>query len=197
MKTLVFATNNNHKLAEISSLNARGFHIVSLAEIGCTEDIPETEPTLEGNALLKARYVHSRYGLDCFADDTGLEIEALGGRPGVYSARYGGKAHDFEANMDKVLEELKGVNNRKAQFRTVIALIMDGEEFLFQGIVKGDMLTERRGAEGFGYDPIFQPEGCKRTFAEMTMEEKNTMSHRARAISKLTEFLQERAALEA
>jgi len=190
MKTLVFATSSKHKLDEISSLTARGFHIVSLAEIGCTEDIPETEPTLEGNALLKVRYVHSRYGHDCFADDTGLEIDALDGRPGVYSARYGGKAHDFGANMDKVLEELMGINNRKAQFRTVIALIMNEDEFLFEGIVKGNMLTERHGTEGFGYDPIFQPEGCKRTFAEMTMEEKNAMSHRARAVSKLAEFLQ-------
>lgn len=190
MKTLVFATNNKHKIEEVSSLSMRGFHIVSLAEIGCTEDIPETEPTLEGNALLKARYVFSKYGNDCFADDTGLEIEALDGRPGVFSARYGGKAHDFEANMDKVLEELKGTDNRKAQFRTVIALIMAGEEFLFEGIVRGNMLTERHGAAGFGYDPIFQPEDCKSTFAEMTMEEKNAMSHRARAVSKLAEFLQ-------
>ncbi len=193
MKTLVFATNNKHKLEEISSLTARGFNIVSLAETGCTEDIPETEPTLEGNALLKARYVHSRYGHDCFADDTGLEIDALDGRPGVYSARYGGKTHDFEANMDKVLEEMTGMNNRKARFRTVIALIIDGKEFLFEGIVEGNMLTERHGAEGFGYDPIFQPQGTNLTFAEMTMEEKNTMSHRARAVSKLAAFLQERA----
>lgn len=193
MKTLVFATNNKHKLEEISSLTARGFHIVSLAETGCTEDIPETEPTLEGNALLKARYVHSRYGHDCFADDTGLEIDALDGRPGVYSARYGGKTHDFEANMDKVLEEMKGMNNRKARFRTVIALIMDGKESLFEGIVEGNMLTERHGAAGFGYDPIFQPLGSNLTFAEMTMEEKNTMSHRARAVSKLAAFLQESA----
>ncbi|HEX7411990.1 MAG TPA: non-canonical purine NTP diphosphatase [Bacteroidales bacterium] len=196
MKTLVFATNNKHKLEEVSSLTARGFHIVSLDEIGCTKDIPETEPTLEGNALLKARYVHSRYGHDCFADDTGLEIDALDGRPGVYSARYSGKEHDFEANMDKVLGELKGIINRKAQFRTVIALIMYGKEYLFEGIVKGNMLTERHGAEGFGYDPIFQPEGCKHTFAEMTLEEKNTMSHRARAVSKLAEFLQERVVKE-
>lgn len=192
MKTLVFATNNKHKLEEVSSLTSRGFHIVSLAGIGCSEDIPETEPTLEGNALLKARYVHSRYGHDCFADDTGLEVDALDGRPGVYSARYGGKTHDFEANMDKVLEELEGKQNRKAQFRTVIALILEGEEFLFEGIVRGNMLTERHGAEGFGYDPIFQPEGCEHTFAEMTMEEKNSMSHRARAVSKLAEFLQNR-----
>lgn len=191
MKTLVFATNNEHKIKEINSLSARGFHIVSLAEIGLTDDIPETEPTLEGNALLKARYVHSRLGNDCFADDTGLEIDALDGRPGVYSARYGGIVHDFESNMSKVLEELKGITNRKAQFRTVIALIMNGEEYLFEGIVKGNMLTEKHGTEGFGYDPIFQPEGSKLTFAEMTMEEKNTMSHRARAISKLADFLRE------
>jgi XTP/dITP diphosphohydrolase len=196
MKTLVFATNNKHKLEEISSLTMRGFQIKSLAEIGCDEDIPETEPTLEGNALIKARYVYSKYGMDCFADDTGLEIESLNGRPGVFSARYGGKAHDFEANMDKVLLELKGISNRKAQFRTVIALIIKGEEFLFEGIVKGEILTERHGAEGFGYDPIFRPEDSTRTFAEMQLEEKNKMSHRARAVSKLAEFLKELAAKE-
>jgi len=193
MKTLIFATNNKHKLEEIGSLTARGFHILSLAEIGCTEEIPETEPTLEGNALLKARFVHSRFVHDCFADDTGLEIDALNGRPGVYSARYGGKAHDFELNMDKVLEELKGITNRKAQFRTVIALIMEEQEFLFEGIVKGNVLTEKRGKEGFGYDPIFQPEGCDHSFAEMTMEEKNAMSHRARAVNKLAKFLREKS----
>jgi len=192
MKTLVFATNNKHKLEEVRNLTGRGFNIVSLEEIGFTEDIPETEPTLEGNALLKARYVHSKYGHDCFGDDTGLEIDALDGRPGVYSARYGGKIHDFEANMDKVLEELKDNKNRAAQFRTVIALILDGEEFLFEGIVKGNMLTERHGSEGFGYDPIFQPEGCEHTFAEMTMQEKNSLSHRARAVAKLANFLKER-----
>jgi len=196
MKTLVFATNNKHKLEEISSLTRRGFQIKSLAEIGCDEDIPETEPTLEGNALIKARYVYSKYGMDCFADDTGLEIESLHGRPGVFSARYGGKAHDFEANMDKVLLELKGISNRKAQFRTVIALIINGEEFLFEGIVKGEILTERHGAEGFGYDPIFRPEDSTRTFAEMPLEEKNKMSHRARAVSKLAEFLKKRTAKE-
>lgn len=196
MKTLVFATNNKHKLEEISSLTGRGFQIESLAEIGCYEDIPETEPTLEGNALIKARYVHSKYGMDCFADDTGLEIESLHGRPGVFSARYGGKAHDFEANMDKVLLELKGISNRKAQFRTVIALIIKGEEFLFEGIVKGEILTERHGSEGFGYDPIFRPEDSTRTFAEMPLEEKNKMSHRAWAVSKLAEFLKELAAKE-
>jgi len=146
MKNLVFATNNKHKLEEVRNLTGRGFNIVSLEEIGFTEDIPETEPTLEGNALLKARYVHSKYGNDCFGDDTGLEIDVLDGRPGVYSARYGGKIHDFEANMDKVLEELKDNKNRAAQFRTVIALILDGEEFLFEGIVKGNMLTERHGS---------------------------------------------------
>lgn len=190
MKTLVFATNNKHKLGEVASLTGRGFHIVSLAEIGCNEDIPETEPTLEGNALLKARYIYSKYGLDCFADDTGLEIEALDGRPGVFSARYGGKAHDFEANMDKVLDELKGIGNRKAQFRTAIALILNGKEFLFEGIIRGLILNEKHGKEGFGYDSIFQPEGSNLTFAEMALEEKNTMSHRARAVSKLTDFLE-------
>jgi XTP/dITP diphosphohydrolase len=193
MKTLVFATNNKHKLEEIASLASRGFHIVSLAEIDCNEDIPETEPTLEGNALLKARFIYSKYGMDCFADDTGLEIEALGGRPGVFSARYGGKTHDFEANMDKVLVELLEKQNRYAQFRTVIALILNGNEFLFEGIVKGVILTEKHGIEGFGYDPIFQPEGSNQTFAEMSLEEKNRMSHRARAVRKLADFLQEQS----
>jgi XTP/dITP diphosphohydrolase len=190
MKTLVFATNNKHKLEEIGNLAGRGFHIVSLSEIGCAEDIPETEPTLEGNALLKARYIYSKYGMDCFADDTGLEIDVLDGRPGVYSARYGGKAHDFDANMNKVLAELQGLINRKAQFRTVIALILNGEEFLFEGSVKGVILNEKHGTEGFGYDPIFKPDGKANTFAEMSIEEKNTISHRALAVSKLADFLQ-------
>jgi XTP/dITP diphosphohydrolase len=196
MKTLVFATNNKHKLEEISNLTGRGFHIVSLSEIGCNEDIPETEPTLEGNALLKARYIYSKFGLDCFADDTGLEIDALYDRPGVFSARYGGKAHDYEANMDKVLSELDGFENRKAQFRTVIALILNSKEFLFEGIVKGSILKVKHGTQGFGYDPIFQPDGSSLTFAEMSLNEKNTMSHRARAVSKLADFLQGQAIAE-
>jgi len=196
MKTLVFATNNKHKLEEIANLTERRFHIVSLSEIGCHEDIPETESTLEGNALLKARYVFSKYRMDCFADDTGLEIAALDGRPGVYSARYGGKAHDFEANMDKVLIELKGNSNRKAQFRTIIALIINGEEFLFEGIVKGEILDEKHGVKGFGYDPIFKPDSCFCTFAEMPLEEKNLISHRARAVGKLADFLQKQAVEE-
>jgi XTP/dITP diphosphohydrolase len=192
MKTLVFATNNKHKLEEIAGLIKREFHIVSLAEIGCVEDIPETEPTLEGNALLKARYINLKYGMDCFADDTGLEIEVLDGRPGVFSARYGGKAHDFDANIDKVLHELEGISNRKAQFRTVIALILGGDEFLFEGSVKGLILTEKHGKKGFGYDPIFRPEGSSLTFAEMALNDKNAISHRARAVLKLTNFLQQR-----
>jgi XTP/dITP diphosphohydrolase len=193
MRTLVFATNNKHKLDEIANLTGLGFHIVSLAEIGCTEDIPETEATLEGNALLKARYIYSKYGKDCFADDTGLEIEALGGRPGVYSARYAGKAHDFEGNMNKVLKELLGINNRRAQFRTVIALIYNGKEYLFEGVVKGEIIHKKQGSGGFGYDPVFKPVGSSHTFAEMSMDEKNSMSHRARAVSRLAEFLKKQS----
>jgi XTP/dITP diphosphohydrolase len=193
IKTLVFATNNKHKLDEIANLTGLGFHIVSLAEIGCTEDIPETEPTLEGNALLKARFIYSKYGKDCFADDTGLEIEALNGRPGVYSARYAGKAHDFESNMEKVLKELRGISNREAQFRTVIALILDGKEFLFEGVVRGEIIHNKNGSGGFGYDPIFKPAGSALTFAEMRMDEKNSMSHRARAVNRLAEFLQKKS----
>jgi len=186
---LIFATNNLHKITEIQSLIGDNFILKSLKQIGCTEDIPETEPTLEGNALLKARHIYDKYGKNCFADDTGLEIEALDGRPGVFSARYATDGHDFEANIDKVLEELAGAENRKARFRTVVALILDGSVHYFEGIVNGEIITERKGIEGFGYDPVFQPDGYNLTFAEMPLQEKNKISHRARAVGKLVDFL--------
>ena len=168
------------------------FRIASLKEIGCTDDIPETADTLEGNALQKARYVKDKFGYDCFADDTGLEVEALGGAPGVFSARYAGPGHDSEANMRKLLKELEGKMNRQAQFRTVVALLLEGREYTFEGIVCGTILTERRGTAGFGYDPVFVPEGYAETFAEMGSEEKNRISHRARAVQKLADFLHKR-----
>ena len=192
MKTLVFATNNLHKLEEVRDILGGSFRIASLKEIECTDDIPETADTLEGNALQKARYVKDKFGYDCFADDTGLEVEALGGAPGVFSARYAGPGHDSEANMRKLLKELEGKTNRQAQFRTVVALLLDGEEYTFEGIVRGTILTERRGTAGFGYDPVFVPEGYAETFAEMGSEEKNRISHRARAVQKLADFLHKR-----
>lgn len=192
MKTLVFATNNLHKLEEVRDILGGSFRIASLKEIECTDDIPETADTLEGNALQKARYVKDKFGYDCFADDTGLEVEALGGAPGVFSARYAGLGHDSEANMRKLLKELEGKTNRQAQFRTVVALILEGREYTFEGIVRGTILTERRGTAGFGYDPVFVPEGYAETFAEMGSEEKNRISHRARAVQKLADFLHKR-----
>ena len=192
MKTLVFATNNLHKLEEVRDILGGSFRIASLKEIGCTDDIPETADTLEGNSLQKARYVKEKFGYDCFADDTGLEVEALGGAPGVFSARYAGPGHDSEANMQKLLKELEGKTNRQAQFRTVVALILEGREYTFEGIVRGTILTERRGTAGFGYDPVFVPEGYAETFAEMGSEEKNRISHRARAVQKLADFLHKR-----
>jgi len=189
MSELIFATNNLHKLTEIQSIIGDKFSIKSLQQIGCNEDIPETAPTLEGNALLKAEFVFNRYGKNCFADDTGLEIEALNGRPGVFSARYATNGHDFEANIDKVLSELSGIENRKARFRTVIALILDGSVHYFEGIVNGEIIAERKGGKGFGYDPVFLPDGYQLTFAEMSLSEKNTISHRAKAVNRLVEFL--------
>lgn len=186
---LIFATNNLHKLTEIQSLIGDTFILKSLQEIGCTEDIPETAPTLEGNALLKAQYIYAKYGKNCFADDTGLEIEALDGRPGVFSARYATDEHNFEANIDKVLGELTDLDNRKARFRTVIALIFKGTVFYFEGIVNGEIIKERKGIKGFGYDPVFLPDGYEQTFAEMPLSEKNKISHRARAVIKLVDFL--------
>ena len=188
--TLVFATNNEHKLEEVRKIAGTEFRILSLSEIDCHDDIPETADTLEGNALLKARYVKEHYGYDCFADDTGLEVDALGGAPGVYSARYAGHDRSAEANMNKLLDELNGVENRTARFRTVIALILRGEEHLFEGSVEGRILTDKRGASGFGYDPLFVPEGYDLSFAEMGNEMKNDISHRARAVRRLEQFLE-------
>ena len=187
---IVFATNNAHKLSEVAQVVGEKFELVTLRECGITEDIPENEPTLEGNALAKARYVYSRTGLNCFADDTGLEVDALGGEPGVRSARYATDGHDDEANKRLLLERMQGVENRAAQFRTAVALIMDGEEYLFEGIVRGDIATEEHGEGGFGYDPLFFPEGGAKTFAEISAEAKNEISHRGRAVRKLAEFLQ-------
>ena len=189
---IVFATNNAHKLNEVRQVVGSSFEIVSLRECGITEDIPENEPTLEGNALAKARYIHARTGLDCFADDTGLEVDALGGEPGVRSARYATDGHDDEANKRLLLERMSGIENRAAQFRTAVALILDGKEYLFEGVVRGAIAAEQHGEGGFGYDPLFFPEGGDRTFAEMSGEEKNTISHRGRAVRKLAEFLQEK-----
>ncbi|HPR60147.1 MAG TPA: non-canonical purine NTP diphosphatase [Prolixibacteraceae bacterium] len=190
MKKIVFATNNQHKLNEVRSMLADKFEILSLVDIGCTEDIPETAETLEGNALIKAQYVAQNYGMNCFADDTGLEVEALGMRPGVYSARYAGTQKSSSDNMDKLLFELDKINNRKARFRTVISLIIDKHEMFFEGIVDGNIITEKLGNEGFGYDPIFKPLGYEQTFAQMDIDEKNKISHRGRAVEKLIAYLQ-------
>lgn len=190
MKQIVFATNNKHKLQEIREIVGDKLTISSLLDIGCTEDIPENEPTLEGNALAKARYVKEHYGYDCFADDTGLEVEALNGQPGVHSARYApGEGHDSQANMKLLLENMKDKQNRSARFRTVIALIVDGKEQLVEGIVNGYITEQPSGSEGFGYDPVFAPEGYDKTFAMMTSEEKNNISHRGRATRKLLDIL--------
>lgn len=191
MKTLVFATHNQHKLIEISAMVSEKFELKSLNDINCFDEIPEEKDTLEGNALDKARFVFEKYGLNCFADDTGLEIEALNGRPGVYSARYAGESKDSQANMNKVLAEMEGISNRKARFRTVIALIIEGNEFLLEGIVNGNIIEHKRGSSGFGYDPIFIPDGYHCTFAEMDLTEKNKISHRAIATLKLIEFLKD------
>lgn len=185
----VFATNNAHKLEEVTAILGSRLEVLSLKDIDCHTDIPETADTLEGNALLKAQYIYRHYGMDCFADDTGLEVEALDGAPGVYSARYAGDGHNSEANMLKLLHELEGVENRKAQFRTAFALIINGKEHLFEGIVKGEIIKTRQGNSGFGYDPVFVPEGYSQTFAEMGHELKNQISHRAVATRKLCKFL--------
>jgi XTP/dITP diphosphohydrolase len=186
---LVFATHNHNKAKEIQALVPEGITIVTLDDLQCNEDIPETAPTLEGNAIQKAEYIVNQFNLNVFADDTGLEIEALNGEPGVISARYAGEQRDSNQNMDLVLKKLNGIENRNAQFRTAIALYWEGEMHLFEGIVKGTMRTEKSGEEGFGYDPIFQPENCGKTFAEMSLDEKNKMSHRARALEKMIAFL--------
>ena len=189
-RTLVFATNNPHKLREIREIMPDHITILSLADIHCEGDIPETADTLEGNALIKAHYVYDRYGFDCFADDTGLEVEALNGGPGVHTARYAGESQDPDANMKKMTAEMQENTNRHARFRTVIALIEKGVEHLFTGIVDGEIATEPRGEQGFGYDPIFIPEQTGLTFAQMGEEGKNQISHRARAVGKLLDFLQ-------
>lgn len=186
---LVFATNNRHKLEEVNKLLGNKMNILSLQDIHCNEDIPEQQPTLEGNALQKARYIYKKYGKNVFADDTGLEVEAIDWMPGVMSARYAGEEKNSMKNMNKLLEQLNGVKNRFAQFRTVIALIIDGKEFTFEGKVIGKIINEKRGEQGFGYDPIFLPEGYNKTFAELPLSEKNKISHRARAINNLVNFI--------
>jgi|SRR5690554_149533 len=186
---LVFASNNKNKIQEIKQLLPSNIEVVSLGEIGCTEDIPETEDTIEGNASVKANYVTQNYGLSCFADDSGLEVEALDGAPGVYSARYAGEQKDDNDNIQKLLLELKDKNNRNAQFKTVIALNLNNKQYLFTGVIKGEIITEKRGTNGFGYDPVFIANNSDKTFAELTSEEKNKVSHRAKAVEQLVEWL--------
>ncbi len=186
---LVFATHNQHKVAELAALLPPGIELISLNEAGITEEIVENGSKLEDNALIKARYVYEHLGLPCFADDTGLEVEALDGAPGVYSARYAGEPVSHERNIDKLLGQMQGVANRQARFRTVIALICQGKEYLFEGIVEGTITTARQGSGGFGYDPVFLPNGFNRTFAQMSLERKNSISHRGRAVDKLIAFL--------
>lgn len=191
-KTLVFVTNNSHKLAELRAIIGDDFDLCSLADIGCGDDIPEPFDTLEENALAKARWVKQRYGFDCFADDTGLEVDALGGQPGVRSARYAGDGHDSAANMALLLKNMENHDRRTARFRTVIALIEGDDEHLFEGVVEGNILREQHGEEGFGYDPVFQPLGWDRTFAQASPSEKNAVSHRGRAVKKLIDYLKNR-----
>lgn len=186
---LIFATNNTHKLEELQAIIGNRIKLLSLKDIGCNEEIPEEQPTLEGNASQKAFYIYNKYGYNCFADDTGLEIEALNGEPGVYSARYAGEEKSAEANMDKVLAALLKIKNRNARFRTVISLVIDGIEKQFEGFVEGTILNEKAGISGFGYDPIFRPEGFSKTFAEMSLSDKNKVSHRGRAVEKLVSYL--------
>ncbi len=188
-KKIIFATNNAHKLHEVEKILNDKVKLLSLNDINCHDDIPETADTLEGNALQKARFIYEKYQVDCFADDTGLEVEALDNAPGVYSARYAGEQRSSEDNMNKLLSALLDKENRNARFRTVIALILDGKEYLFEGTVKGLIEKERKGNEGFGYDPIFRPEGYKETFAELSLETKNKISHRGLAVAKLVDFL--------
>ena len=188
---LVFATNNKHKLDEIRAILGDKIELLSLNDINCHDDIPETADTLQGNALIKARYIYDKFGVNCFADDTGLEVDSLGGEPGVYSARYAGEECDPKANMNKLLDNLTEKTDRNAQFRTVIALIIEGEEKLFEGNVKGIISNEKMGDAGFGYDPIFIPEGFSESFAQMSSEMKNSISHRYRATEKLCKYLKE------
>ena len=189
MKKIVFATNNKHKLDEIRKITTGRIEILSLSDINCNEDIEETGTTLEENALIKVRYVKNKYGYDCFGDDSGLEVEALNGEPGVYSSRYAGAQCNPQDNMNKLLDALQGINNRNAQFRTVIAVTLNNNEHLFEGVVKGHITTEKHGSNGFGYDPIFMPIGYNNTFGELSDEVKNGISHRAVAMEKLIAFL--------
>ncbi len=189
MPELIFATNNLHKLQEIQQAVGNKINILSLKDIGCDEDIPETASTLEGNASLKSWYIYSHFHKNCFADDTGLEVVALNGRPGVHSARYAGPGHDHEKNIEKLLAELQGVSNRKARFRTVISLIMNGNEIIFEGIANGNISNQKHGDKGFGYDPVFIPDGYQKSFAEMDLDEKNIISHRGIAVRKLLNYL--------
>lgn len=189
MRKLVFATNNAHKLEEARRICEGKFEILSMSEIGCSDDIPETASDLEGNALIKARWIHDRYGVDCFADDTGLMVDALDGAPGVKSARYAGPGHDSAANMRKLLSEMEGKSDRSAHFETVVALILGNEEYLFRGRVDGSIASEPEGTDGFGYDPVFIAKESGKTFATMTTEQKNAISHRGRAMRSLGEFL--------
>jgi len=189
MRSLVFATNNKHKIEEVSFILRDSHKIISLADLNITEDIPETEPTLEGNASLKAWFIYNKLQTDCFADDTGLEVEALNGDPGVFSARYAGEGHNFDLNVSKLLDKMKNVTNRNARFRTVVSLIIGGIETRFEGIVNGQIINERRGVKGFGYDPVFIPSGYTQTMAEMPAELKNKISHRAIAMHLMADFL--------
>lgn len=195
MREIIMATNNAHKLEEVRQILGNAYHVKGLAEIGCHEDIPETADTLEGNAMQKARYVHEHYGVDCFADDTGLEVTALNGAPGVFTARFGamngyGESHDADANIRCLLDKLQNATDRSARFRTVVALIQNGQEHLFEGTVEGRILPQKAGEGGFGYDPVFAPaEGNGLAFAQMAAEEKNAISHRGRAINRLAEYL--------
>ena len=189
MRKIIFATNNKHKLEEVQQILAGNFEVLGLNEIGFAGDIPETGKTLEENASIKSKFVFEKFGMNCFSDDTGLEIEALDGRPGVYSARYAGEDGNAENNIAKILSELHGIENRKARFRTVVSLILDGKEHFFEGIANGQISDEKRGGVGFGYDPVFIPDGYNQTFAEMSSELKNTISHRKKAMDKLVSFL--------
>ena len=191
-KTIIFATHNSNKVKEVAAQLAELYNVKSLTDIDCHEDILETEKTLQGNALIKARYVKENYGFDCFADDTGLEIDALNGEPGVYSARYAGENCTFEDNVDLVLSKLENESNRSARFRTVIALLQGEDEILLEGSVNGQIIKTKTGGDGFGYDPIFKPEGFEKTFAQMTIAEKNEISHRGKAVKKLIKALQEK-----
>ncbi|MFC5193426.1 non-canonical purine NTP diphosphatase [Algoriphagus aquatilis] len=189
---ICFATNNKKKIEEVKAALGPEFELVSLQEIGCVEELPETGDTLDHNAFQKARYVKENFGVDCFADDTGLEVDALDGAPGVYSGRFAGEPRSDERNIDLLLEKMAGKTNRKARFRTVIALILEGKEYQFEGIAEGEILMERIGEKGFGYDPVFKPIGFDKTFAQLSLEEKNEISHRGKAVKALIEFLNHR-----